>query len=422
MPPVNRRPAYRQSPPLPPLWLAPERPIEVVPLAQFVLLSMLLHALAISLFGAPAGGSSEGRAMWGSLEVTILGPPREVPRLERDDSPRRAAPAPAPRPRPVPPEPRVEPRVEPPVEPPKAATPPVPSPPAPTVEPLAFPPLLDRLAPAERSVELPELKVPPPVEKPRPVPVEPLPAPMDTLTAPVLPRMIEAPAIPVPPIPATPLPAPMEPLAAPASPAMLETPALPTPTLPPPLPTPPVERAPIEAPAIPTPPVLRAPVEVPAIPVPRTESVVPRTTAPPTSPAPTDPGSALTTQPPSSAAPSQPPRSSAPLETERLREAPSPFRTPPRGAGQESPAYDPTAPSIDADAVRRRAGQLGREGSGNRALLPFPMPAPPDRKTQLETAIEKARKPDCRTAYADMGLLAVVPLIANEFGEGKCRW
>ena len=35
---------------------------------------------------------------------------------------------------------------------------------------------------------------------------------------------------------------------------------------------------------------------------------------------------------------------------------------------------------------------------------------------------EKARKPDCRTAYKDMGLLAVVPLVANEFGEGNCRW
>ena len=40
----------------------------------------------------------------------------------------------------------------------------------------------------------------------------------------------------------------------------------------------------------------------------------------------------------------------------------------------------------------------------------------------MEKAIENARKPDCRTAYKDLGLLAVVPLVANEFGEGTCRW
>jgi hypothetical protein len=40
----------------------------------------------------------------------------------------------------------------------------------------------------------------------------------------------------------------------------------------------------------------------------------------------------------------------------------------------------------------------------------------------MEDAIEKARKPECKDAYKDLGLLAVLPLIANEFGEGNCRW
>ena len=31
----------------------------------------LLAALFIALFGAPSGGSSEGRAMWGSLDVVM---------------------------------------------------------------------------------------------------------------------------------------------------------------------------------------------------------------------------------------------------------------------------------------------------------------------------------------------------------------
>ncbi len=50
------------------------------------------------------------------------------------------------------------------------------------------------------------------------------------------------------------------------------------------------------------------------------------------------------------------------------------------------------------------------------------MPAVPEKKSKVETAIENARKPDCRTAYQGLGLLAVVPLVANEFGEGNCRW
>src|SRR3954465_292191 len=53
--------------------------------AQFIYLSMLLHAIAILLFGAPPGGSREGRAMWGSLNVAIQGPASDIvvpPRLE----------------------------------------------------------------------------------------------------------------------------------------------------------------------------------------------------------------------------------------------------------------------------------------------------------------------------------------------------
>ncbi|HEX3097507.1 MAG TPA: hypothetical protein VHQ02_07295, partial [Usitatibacter sp.] len=53
---------------------ARERP----PLWEFVVLSMLLHALAIALFGAPSGGSREGRAMWGSLQVVLQGAAPEV--------------------------------------------------------------------------------------------------------------------------------------------------------------------------------------------------------------------------------------------------------------------------------------------------------------------------------------------------------
>jgi hypothetical protein len=106
----------------------------------------------------------------------------------------------------------------------------------------------------------------------------------------------------------------------------------------------------------------------------------------------------------------------APAMPEGRRDAPA------RKPGDPSGSYDPTAPALDPDALRKRAGQLAREGSGQRALLPFAMPPVPAKKSQMESAIENARKPDCKTAYQGLGLAAVVPLIANEFGEGNCRW
>jgi len=116
-----------------------------------------------------------------------------------------------------------------------------------------------------------------------------------------------------------------------------------------------------------------------------------------------------------------------PIETPAVRD--SPFRPPapsatigPRGDAPPSD-YDPTAaPSLDAETRLNRAGEIARQGSGQRAVLAFPMPPIPERKTKLEEAIEKARKPDCRAAYKGLGLAAVIPLLANEFGEGSCRW
>jgi hypothetical protein len=133
-------------------------------------------------------------------------------------------------------------------------------------------------------------------------------------------------------------------------------------------------------------------------------------------------------------APPMQPAVQAPAPAQSLQDpaAPSPrFTSPPgtapagssRPGSREAPAdYDPTAPSLDPDALRARAGRIAREGSGQRALLPFPMPPVPAKKSTVESAIESARKPDCRTAYQGLGLAAIVPLVANEFGEGNCRW
>jgi len=146
-----------------------------------------------------------------------------------------------------------------------------------------------------------------------------------------------------------------------------------------------------------------APKAVPAPPPPAPEAVAPK--APPPAAPPPD----------------------APMSREELFAPRAPVRPPPPAPAPPQKRatdadYDPTKPAVDMDEMRRRASQMAREGVGQRALLPFPMPAPPERKTKTEEALEKARKPDCRTAYKDLGLLAAVPLIANEFGEGTCRW
>lgn len=330
----------RRDLPLPARWVKPPLAVETTPLGQFVLLSMLLHAIFILLFGAPSGGSREGRAMWGTFQAVLLGPPREIETPLKIDRELVAPAVRAARPRPRPVEPRVTKEVE--------------RLPAPELRPdttFSLPPLLDRIAVPERNLDLP-----PPLQLPPPTP-------------------------------------------------------------------PPIEHAPVEVPAlpaVPTPPVERAPVEMPAVPIPSLESITP--IAPTTLPAlertepllppaaPPDPVPSVRTEPVPSLRPE-------PVEGQR----PSLFKSPAPSIDSAT-TYDPTAPSIDLDALRNRAGQIAREGSGRRAILPFPMPPVPERKSKMETAIENARKPDCRTAYSALGLAAIVPLIANEFGEGNCRW
>jgi hypothetical protein len=81
------------------------------------------------------------------------------------------------------------------------------------------------------------------------------------------------------------------------------------------------------------------------------------------------------------------------------------------------------ATGITAESLRSRAREIAREGSGTSGVLNVvPLPPPKERKDTLAEGIAKAAKPDCRTAYAGMGLLAVVPLVASSVGNGGCRW
>ena len=384
---LNRRPlshyqahetSSRRPPPLPPRWVARERAVEMPPLSHFVVLSLLLHILAIALVGAPTGGSKEGRAMWGSLLVTLM--------------PARPAALPAP-----------------------------PAPAGTAVDdalpaPLAFPRLLDRLPSDEPTREtIPPLVVPPPIEAQPQAPAE--------AAAPPAPSI--APSV------ALPLPLPTQPVARPADrmlidpPRVLAAPAPPAPVIE--LPrvqiapaTPQAERTLLEAPRV-----LVAPAPVPA-PV---ESIAPPRIAEPL-PRPleraltedlTPPGSPTAERTAPRLDPATPIERDAPMKAQAQ---PSPFRAPGPATPRtdEASTYDPTAPGLDPEALRKRAASLAREGSGQRAILAFPMPPVPEKKGKMEDILDKARKPDCRTAYQQLGLAAIVPLLANEIGEGTCRW
>lgn len=378
----------RRAAPPPNQWRDGQQWHERPAVAQFIYLSMLLHGIAILLFGAPPGGSSEGRAMWGSMNVRLVAPAAPV-----------AIPAPMP-----------------------------------MIEPLASPRLEREFRPA-RPVVTPQVVVPAPVQRisppqmkldkmlsPPKIEVAPLPAPAP---APTVAAPVPAPPI-VAPAPAIVVPAPVSPIV-PQLPTVerviAEPPKIVAPLAQPVVP--PVKTAPVEVPRVETPLVPAIPAS-PALPaLEKVPELAPKVVPPLAPPVPETTAPKVET--PKVEAPKTPapdaPMSREDLFKPRLPAAPAP--APPVPAAPQkrgSDDYDPTKPTIDLDTARKRASQIAREGTGQRALLPFPMPAPPERKTKTEEALEKARKPDCRTAYKDLGLLAVVPLVANEFGEGSCRW
>ena len=375
-------------------------------LLQFVLLSMLLHVLLIVLFGNPTGGARRNEGWPGPLDVTLrrlspeAGPsfrlapgtapaqraPLQAPRrLERSApeeidqrlTPPAAAPAKIERVAP----PQSERQLAPPVVVPNRA---LPAAPAAAIERVAPPQIEREVAPP---VELPQRAVPaapaaviervapprverevaPPIELPeRAVPAAPT-APLERVAPPQIEREVVPPVeLPQRAVPAAPT-APLERVAPPqierevAPPVELPPRAVPA--------APPVERvAPAVAPA--------RPQALPAAPVP-------------------------------------PSRFGAPDADEEI------FK-PRRDVG----ATPSEAPRIDLDAARKKAArEIAREGSGSRGVFTVPSPPLPEKKSKEAIAMEKAVKPDCRTAYANIGLLAVPALVASAIAaDGSCRW
>jgi hypothetical protein len=79
-------------------------------------------------------------------------------------------------------------------------------------------------------------------------------------------------------------------------------------------------------------------------------------------------------------------------------------------------------PHIDREASRQRAREIAARGLESRGVFTLPIPPPPERESKEARAIDKATKPDCRTAYSGLGLLAVPVLVANAIADSGCKW
>jgi hypothetical protein len=416
-------------------------------LLQFVLLSMLLHVLLIVLFGNPVGGSARrSDGWWGPLDVTLrrlspepgsgfkLAPGAETSapgvslrrrsagvadanRLERVPEPadasqpaQEAAPAaeetaasaqPAPA--------QALPRLN------RTAPEEVDKPLTPSV---VSPAKIERIAPARIERELaPPLELPP-----RAVPMAPA-VPLERVAPPQIERDV------APPLELPPRAVPM----APAAPLERVTPPQIERDVAPPVELPP--RAVPMAPAAPLEPVAPARIErelAPAVEVPaarrapaEADTQPPRTTPAPAAVPRSLPGA--TASPAERAAPPV-----APARPQAQPVAPLPasrFGTPDADEEIFKPRRDvgtppSEAPRIDLDAARKKAArEIVREGSGSRGVFTIQSPPPPEKKSKEAMAMEKALKPDCRTAYASMGLLAVPVLVASAIAaDGSCRW
>ncbi|MBO9685500.1 MAG: hypothetical protein J7598_02710 [Mitsuaria chitosanitabida] len=421
-------------------------------MGQALLLAVLLHVLLILIVGtAPGGRAKPGEGAWGPINIRLQGDRyepgsgepaivipdrgpvgdakqarsggavREKPLTPKErktpgaahqgqwrqqpgdeltgDAPsdRKAPPAataPAPAPAPAPPTPAAKTSPAPAAEP--TPTPPVDlPPPVPTPTPLTMPSdsaiaTPTRIAPA-REVQPTRATAPTPeaLQAPAPVQLPERPAPMLSETPTTLRRLDRAPVE-----RSTPQPVPSE----------LKAPSELPPLAPAPTPTP--------APA-PTPP---AP----------TQTQTP-TTAPPAATTPAATPSTTTPQPRSAPTPTptQAPANRVSLDGSTSQSSTQPsVGAPDAGArvGHDvaTPASaPPNAPKLNLDLNPAR-GPMAQRGNGSGVIQA--LPKPPVDKDALAEEMKKAGQQDCRKAYADKGLLAVVPLARDAMRDKGCRW
>ncbi len=429
-------------------------------MGQALLLAVLLHVLLVLVVGnAPGGSAKPGEGAWGPLNVrlkgdrfepgsgepaTVLperGPPGEAKQPRAGGAVRERAPTP---------EERRTPgaarqgqwRLQPGDEltgdaPADRSAPPVSTTPAPTVTPSPTPP-----APAPSPTPAP-VPTPAPTPAPEPPPaITTLTTPGEaTITAPtrIAPARETATARPTPATEALQAPSPTLQLPERPAPILSETPT----TLRR------IDRTPIEriqTPAVPT--ELKAPAELPPLtpapaaapqpaptptPAPPTPAPTPAPPAPTPAPAPSPTPPAATATPAPTAQPraaTTPSTTPAPPNRVSLDGATTPTTTQPSvgapdagartGHDVATPASaSPTAPKLNLDLNPSR-GPMRPRGTPSGVISA--VPKPPEDKDALAEEMRKAGQQDCRKAYADKGLLAVVPLVRDAARDKGCRW
>lgn len=424
-------------------------------MGQALLLAVLLHVLLVLVFGtAPGGSAKPGEGAWGSINIRLQGdrhepgsgePAMVIPERGPVGEAKQARSGGAVRERPPTPEERKTPgaarqgqwRQQPGDEltgdapsdrkaPPAATAPtpaPTPAPPAPAA----------KTSPAPAAEPTPA----PPVDTPAPQPAPtPLTMPSDTTT--VAPTRI-SPSRDVQPTRSA---MPTEALQAPSPVQLPERPApmlSETPTTLRRLDSVPVERS-SQAP-LPT--ELKAPSALPPLTPAATAAPAPAPTAPATTPTPTP-----ATTPATAATPATTPSTATATPTPQTRSAPTPSPTqapanrvsldgstaqtstqpsvgaPDAGArvGHDvaTPASaKPNAPKLNLDLNPSRGPMAAR---GNAYGVVQALPKPPIDKDALAEEMKKAAQQECRKAYADKGLLAVVPLARDAIRDKGCRW
>jgi hypothetical protein len=50
------------------------------------------------------------------------------------------------------------------------------------------------------------------------------------------------------------------------------------------------------------------------------------------------------------------------------------------------------------------------------------IPPPPERKSKLAEEIARSARPECKDAYAGLGILAPIPLVADTLRGKGCKW
>jgi len=87
-----------------------------------------------------------------------------------------------------------------------------------------------------------------------------------------------------------------------------------------------------------------------------------------------------------------------------------------------APSLPASSPRLTLDLTPRRGGASSAQGSRGLSPLSPLLPHPAETRPKLAEGIEKAAKPDCRQAYAGMGLLGAGALVLDTLRDKGCRW